>query len=386
MREPPPRTSSDSFVASAGAHRVSILAVDDQPANLVAIESIVDPLGHELVAVGTGLEALNAASTREFAAIVLDVAMPGLDGFETLRRLREIPSAQGTPVILMTAHRFDPAMVRRAFSLGAVDYLEKPVSAELLSGKLASFVALFRQRKEITRQHELLRLKDRHMGILAHDLRAPVSTALETARQLLRHEDLHVRIAAERIARTTEHVQQLVHDLLASARAATAIRLRPQRLELSALVEELVDDFRATYADIRFTSALACNLHGTWDPARLRQALSNLLANAVKYGEGVVLVETRGGPQEATVILENGGRMMSPQQLTQLRDARGRDAEREGAGLGLSVAKEIAVAHGGDLRAESQANRTRFTLTLPLATAGTAPPDVELKKGPSLAR
>jgi hypothetical protein len=79
---------------------------------------------------------------------------------------------------------------------------------ELLSGKLASFVALFRQRKEITRQHEMLRLKDRHMGILAHDLKAPVATALETARQLLRHEDLHVRIAAERIARSTVHMQQ----------------------------------------------------------------------------------------------------------------------------------------------------------------------------------
>jgi signal transduction histidine kinase len=369
MPSSPGRTSSDSFVASAGAARVAILAVDDQPANLVAIESIVDPLGHELVAVGSGLEALNAASTREFAAIVLDVAMPGIDGFETLKRLREIPSAQGTPVILMTAHRFDPEMVRRAFSLGAVDYLEKPVSVELLSGKLASFVALFRQRKEIARQYEMLRLKDRHMGILAHDLRAPVATALETARQLLRHEDLNVRIAAERIARSTEHMQQLVHDLLASARAATAIRLRPQHLELSALVEELVDDFRATYADVRFASALACNVHGFWDPARLRQALSNLLANAVKYGEGAVRVETRGGAQEAAVILENGGRMMSPQQLEALRDARMVGRAGEG-GMGLSVAKEIAVAHGGDLRAESHANRTRFTFTLPLPMAG----------------
>lgn len=372
MRAPPCPTASDSLVETAAAPRAAILAVDDQPANLLAVESIVDPLGHELVAVGSGLEALNAASTREFAAIVLDVAMPGLDGFETLERLREIPTAHGTPVILMTAHRFDPQMVRRAFSLGAVDYLEKPVSVELLSGKLASFVALFRQRKEITRQHEMLRLKDRHMGILAHDLRSPLATALETARQLLLHDDLHVRIAAERIARSNEQMQQLVHDLLASARAATAIRLRPQRLELSALVDELVDDFRATYREVRFTSALACNLHGFWDPARLRQALSNLLANAVKYGEGAVLIETRASAQEAVVILENGGRMMSPQQLEHLRNPRNVGQYREG-GMGLSVAKEIAVAHGGDLRAESHANRTRFTFTLPLSMGAPAP-------------
>ena len=82
MSVSPARTTSESLVASSGPARVSILAVDDQPANLVAIESIVDPLGHDLVAVESGLAALNAVSTREFAAIVLDVNMPGLDGFE----------------------------------------------------------------------------------------------------------------------------------------------------------------------------------------------------------------------------------------------------------------------------------------------------------------
>jgi signal transduction histidine kinase len=369
MSAPPARTTAESLIASAGAPKIAILAVDDQPANLVAIESIVDPLGHELVAVTSGLEALNAASTREFAAIVLDVTMPGLDGFETLKRLREIPTVQGTPVILMTAHRFDPAMVRRAYDLGAVDYLEKPVSSELLRGKLASFVALFQQRKEITRQDEVLRIKDRHMGILAHDLRAPMATALQAARQLLRHQDLTVRIAAERIARSAEQLQELTDDLLASARAATAIKLRPQRLELSALVEELVDDFRATYAEVRFSTALACNVHGVWDASRLRQALANLLGNAVKYGDGRVAVETRCSAQHASIIVENGGRTLSTRQLEQIGQPLSADLQGKPAGLGLTVAKEITVAHGGELRAESDRDHTRFTLTLPLNLA-----------------
>jgi signal transduction histidine kinase len=358
-----------SDISSAALLRAAILAVDDQPANLVAIEAIVDPLGHELVAVQTGLEALNAASTREFAAIVLDVTMPGLDGFETLRRLREIPTAQGTPVILLTAHRFDPATVRRAYALGAVDYLEKPVSNELLSGKLASFVALFQQRREITRQDEALRIKDRHMGILAHDMRAPMATTLQAARQLMRHEDLMVRITAERITRSTEQLQQLTDDLLSSARAATAIRLRRQPLDLSSLVDELVEDFRATYGAVRFSSALACNVRGAWDASRLRQALSNLLANAVKYGDRWVAVETRCNDSEAWINVENGGRPLSDEQLAQIAEPLSASALRAEGGLGLVVAKEIAVAHGGSLRAESAMGRTRFVLSLPLMLA-----------------
>lgn len=370
MNSSPEARSSD--LPGAAANRPAILAVDDQPANLVAIEAIVDPLGHELVAVQSGLEALSAASTREFAAIVLDVTMPGLDGFETLKRLRELPTAQGTPVILLTAHRFDPAMVRRAYGLGAVDYLEKPVSNELLSGKLASFVALFQQRREITRQDEALRLKDRHMGILAHDMRAPMVTALQAARALMRHEDLTVRIAAERIMRSTEHLQQLTDDLLSSARSATAIRLRRQPLDLSSLVDELVEDFRATYAGVRFSSALACNVHGAWDASRLRQALSNLLGNAVKHGDRWVSVETRCNEREAWVSVENGGQSLSQEQLAQIADALAHGGSRPESHLGLLVASEIAVAHGGSLRAEAPPGRTRLILSLPIVPAKAA--------------
>jgi two-component system, sensor histidine kinase and response regulator len=359
-------------LAGAALMRAAILAVDDQAANLVAIEAIVDPLGHELVAVQSGLEALNAASTREFAAIVLDVTMPGLDGFETLRRLRDIPTAQGTPVILLTAHRFDPAMVRRAYALGAVDYLEKPVSNELLTGKLASFVALFQQRREITRQDEALRIKDRHMGILAHDMHAPMATALQAARQLLRHEDLTVRIAAERIMRSTEHLQQLTDDLLSSARAATAIKLRRQPLDLSSLVDELVEDFRATYPGVRFSSALACNVRGVWDAARLRQALSNLLGNAVKRGDRWVAVETRCNDREAWISVENGGHALSQEQLAQIAEPLTASSTKPEGELGLLVAREIAVAHGGSLRAESPPERTRLILSLPLVPMKTA--------------
>jgi signal transduction histidine kinase len=347
------------------AARVAILAVDDTPANLVAMEAIVDGLGHELVGVRSGLEALSVAATREFAAILLDVTMPGVDGFETLKRLRAISAAQGTPVIFLTAHRFDESMARRAYELGAVDYLEKPIASDLLRGKLSSFVALFQQRKEIHRQDEALRIKDRHICILAHDLRSPLATALQGARHLQNQGDLTVRVVADRIARSLMQLEQLTADLLASARSATSMRLRPQRFELSSLVQELVDDFSATYPSVRFSTALACDVLGTWDPSRVQQALSNLLGNAVKYGSGWVSLETRCTPQGASIIVENGGARLSPEQLASLFEPARAAQGRPGAGLGLFIAKEIARAHAGELRAESDAKSTRFILQLP---------------------
>lgn len=350
----------------SSAEPVSILAVDDLAANLLAVEAIVESLGHQLVGVRSGLEALHVASTREFAAIVLDVAMPGLDGLETLKRLRDTATAAATPVIFLTAHRFDPVMVRRAFELGAVDYLEKPVSSELLTGKLSSFISLFQQRRQISRQNELLRIKDRHISILANDLRAPLATAHASALQLRGHADFNVRVIGDRIARCTVELEQLTRDLLGSARDATAIRLKPTELELSSFVEELVDDFRATYPAIRFSTALSCHVSGLWDPARLRQALCNLLCSVIANGASAIAVKTSHDRERAAITIESAGSTLSAEQLELLESPHSVTALEPGTMGGLVVAKEIALAHGGELRAQADASRTRLSFSVPL--------------------
>jgi CheY-like chemotaxis protein len=363
-----PGSSRAPSEANHAATAVSILAVDDLPANLLALEAIVEALGHELVGARSGLEALEIASTREFAAIVLDVAMPGIDGLETLKRLRDTATASATPVILLTAHRFAPEKLQRAYELGAVDYLEKPVATEVLKGKLAAFIALFAQRKHIERQAQLIRMKDRHMSILAHDLVAPLATVCAGAHQLDRHQDLAVRIVAERIGRCGRELGQLTADLIASARDATSIPLKPSVVDMSTLVEELVDDFRATYRTIRFATALSSHARGNWDPARLRQALSNVLSVAVAAGAGFAGLETRCTQDQASIIIDTDAVLQSVPPSAS-GDASGNSSELDPSelGLGIVVAREIAVAHGGELRAQRLRNRTRLVLILPLA-------------------
>jgi PAS domain S-box-containing protein len=128
-----------------------ILLVDDQPANLTALSTVLDELGAELVTAASGEEALRALLAHEFALVLLDVQMPTMNGFETARLIRQHPRTRAVPIIFLTA-AVDPAFpVEEAYALGAVDYLAKPVSPVMLRAKAAVFVELYRKGAELAR-------------------------------------------------------------------------------------------------------------------------------------------------------------------------------------------------------------------------------------------
>ncbi len=141
--------------------RVNILLVDDQPANLLALEAILQDLGHNLVKARSGEEALRRLLIDEFAVVLLDVQMPGLDGFETAKLIRGRETSRHTPIIFLTAYESDRFPVERAYSLGAVDYIVKPLVPVILRAKVAGFVELFQKTQQVKRQAERLRLLDR---------------------------------------------------------------------------------------------------------------------------------------------------------------------------------------------------------------------------------
>src|SRR5213080_4102054 len=139
--------------------RVNILVVDDQSANLLALESILTDMDENLVKAESGRDALRALLDREFAVILLDVQMPDLDGFETASLIRERDKSRDTPIIFLTALSRSETHVFRGYELGAVDYIFKPFEPEILRSKVNVFVELFRKTQALTRQaHELARL------------------------------------------------------------------------------------------------------------------------------------------------------------------------------------------------------------------------------------
>jgi PAS domain S-box-containing protein len=132
------------------APQARILLVDDQPANLLALQAILADLGQELVLAASGEEALRVLCAQEFAVVLLDVQLPVLSGFETAKRIREQDAARRTPIIFITAYEDDPHFsVREAYSLGAVDYLVKPLVPEILRAKVTFFVELYRRGEQV---------------------------------------------------------------------------------------------------------------------------------------------------------------------------------------------------------------------------------------------
>ena len=174
--------------------RVNILLVDDQPSNLLALESILAETGQNLVSAESGTAALRHLLQMDFAVILLDVQMPDLDGFETAHLVRERDRSRDTPIIFLTALSRSEDNVFRGYELGAVDYIFKPFHPEILRSKVNVFVELFRKREALKRQaHELARLIRQNElilnaaaeGILGVDLKGATSFANPAAARMI---------------------------------------------------------------------------------------------------------------------------------------------------------------------------------------------------------
>ena len=139
------------------AAAADILMVDDRPENLLALDAILAPLGQRTVKAHSGAEALKKLLAQDFAVILLDVQMPGMDGFETARYVRERERSRYTPIIFLTAYDRSETAVAKGYGVGAVDFLFKPLVPEILRAKVAAFIELFRKTEEVKRQAEQLR-------------------------------------------------------------------------------------------------------------------------------------------------------------------------------------------------------------------------------------
>ncbi|MFP2923670.1 response regulator [Pyxidicoccus sp. 3LG] len=148
---------------SAETETASILLVDDIPANLVALEAILTPLGQRLVLARSGREALAALLQQDFACILLDVQMPGMDGFETARLIKGRERTRHVPILFITAFCSDESLVQRGYAQGAVDYIVKPFNPDMLRTKVAVFVDLYLQSQHLNRHSGLLRDRDREV-------------------------------------------------------------------------------------------------------------------------------------------------------------------------------------------------------------------------------
>jgi signal transduction histidine kinase len=223
---------------------VNILLVDDRPENLLALEAILSPLGHNLVKATSGEEALKCLLQQDFAVILLDVHMPGIDGFETAQLIRGRERSQDTPIIFLTAVNTSDMHVFQGYAVGAVDYLLKPIVPEILVSKVAVLVDLYKNTRKVQLQADQLAAM---VAELEHQIaeRQHTEEALRQARdeleQRVRERTANLAAAnqalraeiAERQRVEEERSRLLVREQQARAEAEAAVRLRDQFLSIA---------------------------------------------------------------------------------------------------------------------------------------------------------
>ena len=357
----------------------SILIVDDRPENLLALERVLAELGVGLVRATSGEEALAATLRREFAMALLDVRMPGMDGYELAELLRGDPKTRHMPIIFLAAISADEEQVFKGYESGAVDYLVRPYSPTILVSKVRVFLELHALRVELRHQREQLAAVNRELESFAysasHDLRAPLR-AIEGFSQILLEDCIEKLSGLERdyllrVSSEATRMSEVIDGLLELSRVTRA-ELDPKPVDLTRLSEQIVQRLREADPDRRVETILGRELQARGDPRLLTQALENLLSNAWKFSTGEDLARIEVGRKtldgaEASFVSDNGGgfdmkhagKLFAPfQRLHGMK-------EFPGHGIGLSTVQRIVARHGGRVWCESELGAgTTFYFTL----------------------
>jgi signal transduction histidine kinase len=363
---------------------VNILVVDDVPDKLLALETVLEGLGENVVQARSGREALRYLLEQDFAVILLDVNMPEMDGFETAAMLRGHKRCANTPIIFITAFA-DEMLTAQGYSLGAVDYILSPVVPTILRTKVGVFVDLFRKTEQVKRHaeervalareqaaraaaEEANRRKDAFLAVLSHELRnplAPIRNALHILR-LSSLVDPEAREARNVLERQVGQLAGIVDDLLDVFRIThDKIVLRKEALDLAYLVRVTVEDHRSGIEGNHRVLTLELPAGSVWvlaDRMRLSQVLTNLLNNAAKFtnaGDQIhVQVAANAQEQKVVVTFRDTGVGIAPDVLPSVFDTfaqaeQGMDRRHGGLGLGLALVKGLVELHGGEVKASS---------------------------------
>ncbi|WP_440847291.1 hybrid sensor histidine kinase/response regulator [Sphingomonas sp. 22176] len=350
---------------------MKFLLVDDLDENLLALEALLRRDGLECLKARSGDEALELLLVHDVALALLDVQMPGMDGFELAEFLRGNERTRHVPIIFLTAGSADAQRRFRGYEAGAVDFLQKPIDAGILRSKSNVFFDLYEQRRQIIAQRdelarltESLRLADRRknafLGMVGHELRNPIMAFGAGLHLLRRRTDGEAaEPVRQRMERQVNHMSRLIEDLLDVARIDQGkIVLRAERIDLADAVALAIELSRPQIEAREHRLTIDSPEGPIWlhaDQARIAQVVSNLLSNAAKYSPpgGAIILRVRADAGEAVIEVTDTGLGIPPEMQAQVFDLfaqveRGGEPS-DGLGIGLALVRQLVTLHGGTI-------------------------------------
>jgi signal transduction histidine kinase len=388
--------------------QAKLLIVDDLPENLLALEALIKREDRTVFKASSGDEALSLLLQHEFALAILDVQMPGMDGFQLAELMRSTEKTKNIPIVFVSAAGRELNYAFKGYESGAVDFLHKPLDIHAVKSKVNVFVDLYRQRKAVRMQVEALeqsrreqevllnrlqatqaelehavRMRDDFMSIVSHEVRTPLNgLILETQLRKLHlaknnasaftMEKLHAMV--ERDERQIQSLIRLIEDMLDVSRIRTGkLSIRTSTFDLSELVRQLMENYAAQIAAAECSISLQADepVTGVWDEFRIEQVISNLLTNALRYGaRKPISVKVYREGEQACVEVTDQGIGITPENQKRIFQQFERVAANHavaGLGLGLFISEQIVLAHGGRIEVESRVGEgSTFRVCLPL--------------------
>ena len=341
--------------------RALILIVDDNPDNMDLAEQILED-DYDIITAESGEACLALAAAKLPDLILLDVQMPGLDGYETLERLLEIDVVKYIPVIFLSARYRDQDRVIRGLETGALDYLTKPIDDELLLTKVRVGLRIKKAEDAVREQTEALQISNQTLESFSysasHDLRAPLRHICNYCEAL--EEDYgdslpeDAKFMLSRITHSALRMGDLIQDLLNFSRSSR-VDLQFHSVNLSTIAESILDDFRERDSEHEVECHVEPDLVAqAADESMMRVVLNNLISNAWKYSYKVEKPEITIGASEKDgrsffYVRDNGagfdmkfaGKLFKPFSRLHSED------EFEGNGIGLATVERIISNHGG---------------------------------------
>jgi len=376
-----------------------ILIVDDNEGNVIAMQAVLGDLDIEILTATLAERAIYLSIVNDLALIIMDVHMPDMDGFETASRIRESERSKHVPIMFVTGVKRSPEEVSRGYNIGAVDYLLKPVDADILRAKVGAFLDIYGHRLDLERDHELLKAKNQKLRefahIASHDLKAPLRQIAMCGQELAEEfetDDSNSSNMARNhvvyICSAVTRLQSLISSLLNFA-TLDNIPITTTVVDLEELIAGILGDFRTEFDSAQATINVSSLPMIKANPIQLQEVFHNLIGNALKYRRPDTPLKINVSAElgeESRVDLSDDAAAEKLQKIctieisdngTGIREANYdkifRPFERlvsydsvEGSGLGLSIVSRIIERHHGTISVQSTVGEgSTFILKLP---------------------
>jgi two-component system sensor histidine kinase/response regulator len=366
-----------------------ILIVDDKPENIYSLKKVLEINDFRVDTALSGEEALKKVLKNSYVLIILDVQMPGMDGFEVAEAISGYGKSKDVPIIFLSAVNTDKKFITRGYASGGRDYVTKPVDPDILLLKVKTFYRLYEQNQELKKVQDALReeiefrkeaerKKDEFISIASHELKTPLTSIkayLQLSERSIAADNKDVtKNYLQRTQLQLEKLNNLVGDLLDISKIESGkLEFNKENFNFAPLLSSAIDIIRQTHDGVTITQTGSADVEIYGDATRIEQVLINYLTNAFKYSpeSKEVRVDVSYPENNLLIKVQDFGIGIPAEKQSQIFSKFYRVEETshrfQGMGIGLYICSEILDRHNGTYGVESQEGKgSIFHFSLPL--------------------